>query len=303
MALDRQSIERRDFPIARRGYEIDAVDAHLEMVADEYEALRRATGRARESLSGAASEQVRMIVEAAEQTATDLEREAELEARQVRQDAREDAERTRGEAGRQAREHVQRVAESARQMLERIESMERELSGLMDGFRGGAQRVGGDLALLQSTVDDIRGAVAAENRAASDPAPEPGIEAAVAAENRAAAAPTVREDAAPAPKRAERAQAPAEEPAPQPEAERAEFVSDPQPEVKPAPQARAQEELDLADEATTSAGGDDAGARLIALNMALNGSSREETEAYLAEHFDLADPEALLDDVYARAGQ
>jgi hypothetical protein len=44
------------------------------------------------------------------------------------------------------------------------------------------------------------------------------------------------------------------------------------------------------------------GARVIALNMALSGSSREETAAYLAENFELDDPEALLDDVYARAG-
>jgi len=47
---------------------------------------------------------------------------------------------------------------------------------------------------------------------------------------------------------------------------------------------------------------DEAGARIIALNMALGGSPREETAAYLAEHFTLADPDALLDDVYARAG-
>ena len=44
------------------------------------------------------------------------------------------------------------------------------------------------------------------------------------------------------------------------------------------------------------------GARVIALNMALNGSTREETGRYLAENFELDDPEALLDDVYARAG-
>ena len=46
---------------------------------------------------------------------------------------------------------------------------------------------------------------------------------------------------------------------------------------------------------------DEAGARLIALNMALSGSPRDETAAYLAEHFTLPDPDALLDDVYARA--
>jgi hypothetical protein len=44
------------------------------------------------------------------------------------------------------------------------------------------------------------------------------------------------------------------------------------------------------------------GARVIALNMALSGSSREETAAYLAENFELDDPDALLDEVYARAG-
>jgi hypothetical protein len=43
------------------------------------------------------------------------------------------------------------------------------------------------------------------------------------------------------------------------------------------------------------------GARLIALNMALSGTPREDTARYLAENFDLDDPDALLDDVYARA--
>ena len=42
------------------------------------------------------------------------------------------------------------------------------------------------------------------------------------------------------------------------------------------------------------------GARVIALNMALNGSSRDETARYLSENFELEDPEALLDEVYAR---
>jgi DivIVA domain-containing protein len=48
---------------------------------------------------------------------------------------------------------------------------------------------------------------------------------------------------------------------------------------------------------------DDAAARIIALNMALGGSSREETAAYLQEHFTVADPAALLDDVYAKVGR
>lgn len=50
-----------------------------------------------------------------------------------------------------------------------------------------------------------------------------------------------------------------------------------------------------------SVGGSE-GARLIALNMALNGTPREETERYLAENFELEDRDAVLEDVYARVG-
>ena len=66
-------------------------------------------------------------------------------------------------------------------------------------------------------------------------------------------------------------------------------------EPEPAPEP-------VADEPTPSPPQGDGveGARVIALNMALNGSSREETARYLSENFQLEDPEALLDEVYAR---
>jgi hypothetical protein len=41
------------------------------------------------------------------------------------------------------------------------------------------------------------------------------------------------------------------------------------------------------------------GARLVALNMALNGQPREEADKYLAENYELPDREGLLDEVYA----
>jgi DivIVA domain-containing protein len=53
---------------------------------------------------------------------------------------------------------------------------------------------------------------------------------------------------------------------------------------------------------STDDAGDGEGARLIALNMALTGTPREETARYLAENFELDDPEAILDDAYSRAG-
>ena len=45
--------------------------------------------------------------------------------------------------------------------------------------------------------------------------------------------------------------------------------------------------------------GDIDGARLVALNMALNGESRDDTERYLAENFELPDRLKLVDEVYA----
>lgn len=44
------------------------------------------------------------------------------------------------------------------------------------------------------------------------------------------------------------------------------------------------------------------GARLVALNMALNGDPREATGRYIEQHFELADREGLLDEVYTVAG-
>jgi hypothetical protein len=76
-------------------------------------------------------------------------------------------------------------------------------------------------------------------------------------------------------------------------------------EVEPEPPAAAPEpefESEPAPEpaaAVPSGGGDVEGARLVALNMALNGQSRDETDRYLAENFDLDDRQALLDEVYA----
>jgi len=46
---------------------------------------------------------------------------------------------------------------------------------------------------------------------------------------------------------------------------------------------------------------DVAGARIVALQWAMDGRPRAETDAYLAEHYDLPDRAALLEQVYAIA--
>ena len=67
MEIDRQAIERRDFPISRRGYDPAAVDAHLRTLASEIEELeRRHLAGAQSSLATTASSQVQSILQAAE---------------------------------------------------------------------------------------------------------------------------------------------------------------------------------------------------------------------------------------------
>src|SRR5690349_24039265 len=77
-AVDRDSIQRRDFPTGRKGYDPAAVDEHLRRVADEFE--RSVAPRAPQRLSTGTSEQVRAILEAAERSAAELRAKAGEEA-------------------------------------------------------------------------------------------------------------------------------------------------------------------------------------------------------------------------------
>ncbi len=98
----------------------------------------------------------------------------------------------------------------------------------------------------------------------------------------------VREEAAAAP--AEPPPPPEPEPAPPPEPE-----PEPEPEAESEPEAEPEPEPK-----TVELPAGQEGARVIALNMALSGSTREETARYLSENFELNDPEALLDEVYSQ---
>ncbi|MGI8780573.1 MAG: DivIVA domain-containing protein [Solirubrobacteraceae bacterium] len=195
--MDRDEIERQDFPAARRGYEPTAVDAHLRRVADEFDALGRAAAdRPRAgTLSEGASTQVRAILEAAETSAREL----------------------RDEAGRDASGHVERVEDAAKGMIDRLDRLQAELDRLLAGLKSTAQTLAGSLDELSRDVGTLGGAA------------PPAVDGA-------------RSD-------------------------------------------------------------DEAGARLVALNMALEGTPREEAAKFLAEHYALPDLRALLDDVYSSAGR
>ncbi len=61
-------------------------------------------------------------------------------------------------------------------------------------------------------------------------------------------------------------------------------------------------EVEVAAPTDATRADDEEAARLVALDMALGGSTRDETERYLAENYQLGDPDKLLDDVYELAG-
>ncbi|HWC86183.1 MAG TPA: DivIVA domain-containing protein [Solirubrobacteraceae bacterium] len=271
MALDRQSIEKKDFPIGRRGYDPEAVDQHLATLADEVDELKRSSRRRTETLASAASEQVRAIVEAAETSASDIQRQAEEDARDIRAEATSEAQRTRDQAAEQAREYVAKVSESTAVMLQRLDAMESELGALIEALKTGSNRLNADVQLLEGNLTDLTDA------ATTRPRFEPEVDSYVEFP------PTAGEPAV----------AVVYDEVEIDVADDDEGVADKSPALADA--LAAGREADAVDDASE----DTEGARLIALNMALNGTPREETDRYLAENFQLVDRRRLLDEVYS----
>ena len=282
MTLDRQSIEKRDFPIARRGYDPAGVDAHLARIADDLDQLRRETDRAATGgVAGSASTHVQAIVEAAESTAERLLREAQAEAGELRERAAGDAQRARQEALEESREHVAKVGEQTTRMLQRVEAMDTELGGMIENLRTGVNRLVADLALLEGNIADLHeqhGGVAPVSSGAS----------------------LTKEVAS------------SFSPGPETDADVVATETDPEVDAaiaEPAPTADAGDaglaeldDLDLETVDEPSGEGADrdqeASARLIALDLALGGSDRDDIKEELEQLFTLPDVDRLLDDVF-----
>jgi DivIVA domain-containing protein len=172
------------------------------------------------------------------------------------------AEEIRDAAQAEAREHVANVTAAADRLRERIEQMERDMTQLVIDLREGADRLRGDLDELQAGTDALSTARGATLSAPAPPMPEPRVPEPRVPEPRAAA------------------------PAPEP----------------PAPAAPPRAAAAPTSAAPPPKNGDSAAARIVALDMALSGTPREDTDQYLAENYDLPDRAALLDEVYAAAG-
>ncbi len=282
--IDRQAIERRDFPITRRGYEPAAVDAHLRALAAEIEQLQRelSAGAGQASLASTAGTQVQSILAAAEATAAELERDAQEDARSTREDSARDAASTREQAIAQARGQVTFVTQATAALLERINSMDTEVAALTESVRAGADSLTADLSAVEQNMGELYDAAAGNTvtRAVSGEQVQPSIPAPPPAAPRLDAPPPRPPTPPPASGAAAAHVRPAQtDPPPLSPGESAE------PGVHVDPESPDPGDLD--------------GARLIALNMALNGETREDADRYLSENFQLADRGKLIEEVFA----
>ena len=271
MRLDREAITRHDFDTSKEGYDPDAVDRHLAAIADAAEAADR--GR----LGEEAQEELASIVEGAQRSADALREQAEAEAGEIREAARRQAE---GEANEQAARQIARAEAAVTSVLERVEALglgvEEVQATVRERGEALSRALGEAAEPLLKTLEDRASALAAE-LALMGTGLAPGT--ALRAEEEEAEHPQTDADAG------------SDEP----------YEAD-------------DEEPPGAEDSDEGAGSGSEGdgtkgrvgverARLVALNMALAGTPREETARELRERFDLPDAASILDEVYERAEQ
>lgn len=264
------------------------------------------------SLAGDASRRVHSIISAAEQEAASLCREAERDADSIRRYAEDDGEQiladARGHADDLVRERMRRLSELSDKVVECTEMLVERMEGT-----GHVKR---QLETLISALGDAAEAVAREaGRAAarretppprretappwreSVPPPAPARPARRVAQGTAQPAPP---PARPTPETSRPPAEPARLSAPKREERR--FARSPEPPSAPIKAERAEKPAEPARGRDDEIDSQFDGARLVALQMAVAGSTREEVEAELQRAFRLPDPSAILDDVFGEGG-
>ncbi len=175
----------------------DAVEGKLREIGASIAELHRGQRALAERAGGPpltaeASERVRQIIEAAERTAAELEREANTEAQRVQAEAarnlksaREESERilreSRERAAAEAADYLRRVEEATEKMLERAAAADSEINGMLARLRGSGGSVMEDLEAIMTDLTQIEvrrnGAAKEEEQAAESPDGEPAAAA------------------------------------------------------------------------------------------------------------------------------
>jgi hypothetical protein len=155
LALDRQDIERRDFPIAREGYSRQAVDEHLAGVADALEARRRAAAadRSPRTLAQAAAQRVQAIVGSAEASGAAIVRGADEDAARMRAATDLEARRIRQSAVQRSRGEIREVATALGRVLDGLEAAEEDVGRVIGVLRTQATRLERELTRIENEMD------------------------------------------------------------------------------------------------------------------------------------------------------
>jgi hypothetical protein len=211
-----------------------------------------------------ARDDARALAEQAAATVRGALEAAEKHAEEIVARAEEEADRVRSRAEAEARERIERAQQAVDRLLRQADELRAAVSGL-------DREVGADGAPRSETPTapeiDPTPATVPEPEPAREPEPEPpGV--------------------------------PEPEPPLQPEPQPPEV-----PEPTPPGGDRPSTEQLLEQLKGGAASPDEGAARLVAMNLALDGKSRQEVERHLAEEYELTDASRLLDDVYSRVGK
>jgi hypothetical protein len=270
---------------------------------------------AEESISDEISERVRSVISAAESAATAIRHEAEQEVQTKRRAAETERERflehAKSEAEALLDQRIKRISELSDSIIEGAESLLMRI----DGAREVKRQLETMVQALAHTAENLaaeseQGRLAPVTRPISvDDDPEPRLQAVPEPEQAQTEPANVTElraqELEPEPEaQAEPEEAPAVTEAVAPAAEEdievvdaVEVVEVPGEEPAPEPEQPTAEQP--AAEPSRGFDGDDMlAARLVALQMAVAGSARDEVEAHLRKTFSLDEPGAILNDVF-----
>ncbi len=121
MTISKDDIVRSDFPTVRKGYDPNAVDAHLREVAEQVEQANEPA-----SLADVAAQKVSSIVEAAEANAKEIEADARREADELLSNARD-----------QARDQLERAQRSVANLIGQADDLRERIGAMAEDVIGG----------------------------------------------------------------------------------------------------------------------------------------------------------------------
>jgi outer membrane biosynthesis protein TonB len=185
------------------------------------------------------------------------------------------------------REAIDEAQRQAQEILSEAEAQAKRVREEAERLRGEAERIRADaeadarrrLNEVQVALKDLQGRLSGKPASEVDPGPVTVPE------------PTPEPVPEPTPE-------PVPEPTPEPGPE-----PTPEPVPEPTPPIETPGSSVTAENGDAGSGDSDAAARLVAMKLALDGTSREDAREQLAAEYEVADLDGLLDDVYAKAGK